>query len=387
MGRKLRVGFAEIEDASSQSSWSGTPLSILQALRRNPDVEVELISPLKTAVRWKYSLLKLRCSLARENYDWRREEGSLRYFAAQIESVFHKRKLDVVFSTSSIPVARLDSSIPSVFWTDAIFHAMDGYYPGKWCERTRRAGRRQEEAALQRCKFASYSSLWAANGAKELTSPDRVKVLPYGPNLRIEHGRDEVQRWIRERSQSSPGKCTLLFVGLDWQRKGGDVAVEAARHLSEAGNPTKLRIIGPPPPRPLPHYVEAVGFLDKQQPDGYKRLVETYRTSDIFILPSRAECSAIVLAEAAAFGLPVLTCDTGGLADYVLNGRNGFRLPVEDNGTLFAEKAKAILEDYEAFAKNAYAEFEERLNWDTSVGLLVELLKRASERRTVLATR
>jgi len=384
MGRKLRVGFVEIQDACLQSSWSGTPLSILQALRRSPDVEVELISPLKTAAKWKYLPWKLRCRLAGENYDWRREEGSLRSFAAQIEPVFRQKNLDVVFSTSSIPVSRLDRSIPSVFWTDAIFHAMDGYYPGRWCERTRRAARRQEEAALQRCKFACYSSTWAASGAKELTSPERVKVLHYGPNLRIEHGGKEVLKWIRERRQSSPGKCTLLFVGLDWQRKGGAVAVEAARQLRQAGADAKLRIIGHEPAEPLPHYVEVVGILDKQQPEGYRKIVEMYRTSDIFILPSRAECSAIVLAEAAAFGLPVLTCETGGLADYVLNGVNGFRLAVEDDGTLFAEKAKLILNDYERFAGNAYAEFEKRMNWETSVGLLIELLKQASRRQAVL---
>ncbi len=387
MERKLRVGFAEIEDASSQASWSGTPLSILQALRRNPDVEVELISPLKTAAKWKYLPLKLLCRLARENYDWRREEGSLRYFAAQIEPVFHTKRLDVVFSTSSIPLARLDRSIPSVFWTDAIFHALDGYYPAKWCERTRITGRKQEETALQRCKFACYSSQWAAQGARELTSPDRVKVLSYGPNLRIEHGKEEVLRWLRERRKSSPQECTLLFVSVDWQRKGGDVAVETARRLNQAGIPTKLRIIGHPPPQSLPPYVEAVGFLDKQQPDGYRKLTEMYQTSDIFILPSRAECYGVVVPEAAAFGLPALVSDTGGLAGSVVEGKSGFRLPVTDDGTLFAEKAKVILDDYETFAGNAYAEFENRMNWDTSVELLVELLKRASGRQALAETR
>jgi glycosyltransferase involved in cell wall biosynthesis len=212
-------------------------------------------------------------------------------------------------------------------------------------------------------------------------------VLPFGPNLRVEHGREEVLRWIEERRRSSLQKCTLLFVGLDWQRKGGDVAVEAARQLNESGIPTKLRIIGHPPSGSLPHYVEAVGLLDKQQPDGYKKFVEIYRTSDIFILPSRAECYGVVVPEAAAFGLPALICDTGGLADCVLDGTNGFRLPVADDGTLFAQKAKDILSDYETFARNAYSEFENRMNWDTSVGLLVKLLKLASGRDVVSETR
>ena len=387
MGRKLRVGFAEIDDACSHSSWSGIPFSILQALRRNPDVEVELISPLKTAVRWKFAPWRLRCRLAGEKYDWRREEGSLRSFATQIETIFRKKKLDAIFSPSSIPLARLDRSIPSVFWTDALFHTMDGYYPFNWCERTRKAARRQEEAALDRCAFACYASHWAADAARQFTSPERVKVLPFGANFRIEHGRDEVYALIRERSQTSPRECTLLFVGVDWQRKGGRVAVEAARQLNEAGIRTRLRVVGQPPTSPVPDYVEVVGFLDKNNPENYNRLTEIYRTSDIFILPSRAECFGCVVPEAGAFGLPALVCDTGGLADTVVNGASGFSLPMEDDGTLFARKAMTILDSYEFFAKCAYAEFKDRMNWDTSVALLVELLKQAAGRQAVLESR
>ncbi len=379
MERKLKVGFVEIGDASSVRTWSGTPFNILQAIRVNHNVEVTLISPLKTTFKWLYFLPKMRCTLAKEAYDWRREEGSLRSFARQIESVFRSRKLDVVFSTSSVPVTRLDASIPSVFWTDAVFQSYDGYYPGKWSKRTRRIAGKQEEAALHRSSFACYSSHWAASAAQALTEPDHVKVLPFGPNLPIEHGRAEVLDWIQERRNAQKLRCNLLYVGLDWVRKGGPVAVEAARVLNDLGISTKLTVVGHPPREPLPSFVEVVGFVDKNQPEGYRRLVNLYRTSDIFILPSRAECSAVVLAEAAAFGLPVLTCDTGGLPDYVTNGKNGFRIPVEDGGALFAEKAKSILSEYDQFAINAYTEFEERLNWDVSVRHLVELLKRAAD--------
>ncbi len=379
MERKLRVGFADIEDASSVASWSGTPFNVLQALRGNPDVEVELISPLKSTKKWLYMPHKLRSAMAKEVYDWRREEGSLRSFAAQIESRAREKALDVIFSTSSIPGTRLGPSVPFVFWTDAIFHALEGYYPGKYSKRSHRIGCVQEEAALRRADFACYSSHWAAEMASKLTSPECVKVLPFGPNLRIEHGRIDVEGWIRERREASSQNCNLLFVGVDWRHKGGSMAVETARHLNESCGLTTLKVIGFRPSESLPSFVEVIGFIDKSRPEGYGHLTAVYRDTDILILPSRAEYSAIVLAEAAAFGLPVLTCDTGGLADYVSNHKNGFRLPVEDGGTLFAERAKLILAAYEGFARNAYAEFEDRLNWDASVKQLVEILKRAAQ--------
>ncbi len=45
------------------------------------------------------------------------------------------------------------------------------------------------------------------------------------------------------------------------------------------------------------------------------RLVELYRTSDVFALPTLAETFGIAAAEAAATGLPVVATDVGGLPD------------------------------------------------------------------------
>ncbi len=128
MRKKLRVGFVSIQDASLVSTWSGTPFSILQSLRRHPDVDVELISPLGQNLKWLYLPLILKYKAFHMGFDWQREALSLRYFASRIESAFRNKKLDVIFSTSSIPVTRLATSVPTVFWTDGYFQTMEDYY-------------------------------------------------------------------------------------------------------------------------------------------------------------------------------------------------------------------------------------------------------------------
>ena len=380
MEKKLRIGFASIEDASSVSSWSGIPLNVLNVLRKDPSVEVEMISPLGQGLKRIYAPFKLQAKIFKKSYDWKRECGSLRHFAKQIEAAFLERNLDVIFSTSSIPGTLLEPSIPFVFWTDATFNLMVGYYSTNLLKRTLTAGRRQEEAALRRAQFSCYSSNWAADSAKEIAGPARVKVLPFGPNLPIEHTKSDVDGWIAERRAMRPKSLSLLFVGIGWERKGGAVAVKAARILNDAGVATTLRVVGSTPPEPLPPFVESVGFINKREPEGYRRMIELYRTSDIFILPSRAEAFGVVVSEAAAFGMPALVCATGGLTETVMQGRTGFQLPLEDDGRLFAEKAITVLHDYDTFAANAYAEYQSRLNWGTSVSLLAELLSRAAKR-------
>jgi hypothetical protein len=128
-----------------------------------------------------------------------------------------------------------------------------------------------------------------------------------------------------------------------------------------------------------------LGFINKRDPEGYRKLEELYRTSDLFVLPSRAEAFGVVVAEAAAFGLPALVCRTGGLTETVREGETGFLLPIEDDGRVFAERAQMVLRDYERFARNAYAEFATRMNWRTSVDRLVELLREAAHSRGAVA--
>jgi glycosyltransferase involved in cell wall biosynthesis len=384
MGETIRVGFVSIDDASSQGTWAGIPVRILEKLNEHPEIHVELISPLKKELKWFYLPAKLREKFTGQAFIWYLTRRSQRYFARQVESVVEEKRLDAVFSTSSIPIGYLRADIPAVFWTDAVFHTMYGYYSGLFAhlsKRTIRDGRDQEERALRRADFACYSSGWAADAAKQFTAEERVKVLPFGANLDIRHDRTAVERWIVERRAERPDACVLLFAGVQWERKGGAIALECARLLNDRGLRTTLRVLGCIPPAPIPSFVEMLGFIDKAGEEGKQQIGEIFRTSDIFILPSRAEAFGIVVCEAAAHGVPALVCQTGGLGETVREGVSGFRLSVQDGGSGFADKARIIMSDYGRFAQGAFAEFTERLNWESSVNILVGLLKEAIEKR------
>ena len=74
----------------------------------------------------------------------------------------------------------------------------------------------------------------------------------------------------------------------------------------------------------------------------------------------------LCLAEASAYGLPIFTYDTGGVGNYVINGVNGYRLPLKDNASEFAEKIKNSITTGKLtqMKETAITLYKEKLNWE-----------------------
>ena len=89
------------------------------------------------------------------------------------------------------------------------------------------------------------------------------------------------------------------------------------------------------------------------------------KTCDLFLLPTRAECAGIVFAEASAFGLPIFTYDTGGVSDYVINGKNGYRLSLNSTGKDFACMIETVITRNKSgmLSEGGRNLYLDRLNW------------------------
>src|SRR5438105_13550509 len=111
-----------------------------------------------------------------------------------------------------------------------------------------------------------------------------------------------------------------------------------------------------------------IPYLNKGDEDQSKEIENLYMISDFFLLPTRVDCTPFVFNEANAFGLPVITADTGGVPDVVSNGENGYVLPYSARGSEYAQMIAEIYQDelrYSAQVQSCRAAFESRLNWDT----------------------
>ena len=86
-------------------------------------------------------------------------------------------------------------------------------------------------------------------------------------------------------------------------------------------------------------HVHFIDFLKKEE------LLNYYKVADIFVLPTRGNVWGLVINEAMACGLPIITTDkcVDGL-ELIKNNENGFLVPIEDE-QLLAEKINVILND------------------------------------------
>lgn len=155
--------------------------------------------------------------------------------------------------------------------------------------------------------------------------PDKVAVLPPGV--------DTIGWTPGAAGPAGSAKGTrlrLLFVGADFERKGGDLLLQAWR----AGLATtfELDIVTRDSSLAASEGLRLHRGLTPNSP----ALKRQYAQADLFVLPSLGDASPFVVLEAMASGLPVVATRVGALDEMVDDGNTGLLIPPGDAGALAA---------------------------------------------------
>ena len=366
----MRIAFlaSDFLDPDSPRSWSGLPFFIRHAIE-SAGIETVTLSPVdirqaERMVRFLY-------------WRWMRGRRYLRYCdhallrhqARQYERGLAGIAVDAVFSPSTWPLAYLETELPIILWTDACFAGVLDFYHSftNLAPPSVSAGHAIEQLALNRCARALYATEWAAETTQRfyLIPEKKVSVVPFGGNLLEPPSLTEAEAIVRERPTSP---CRLLLVGVDWVRKGADIAVDTVKALAAAGLDCRLTIVGcsPPAGRTLPACVEVIPFIGKATVEDRRRINELYARSHFFIMPTRAEAFGIVFAEASTFGVPCLGTAVGGLPSVIKQGINGQLFPLEAQGEDYADWILNVMSSaahYREFALRAARHAAAHLTW------------------------
>lgn len=294
--------------------------TLLESLTRDTSVE-----PLWAPVDFDSEGLPWSMPLVRHNWSLR---GSMK--AAREMNRMIEEGVDAFFVhtiTISLLTAKFARAKPLVLSLDATPENYD--LVGSWYGHKAAPGpiealkRRFRGRALRRASAVVTWCDWAKKSLERDygVDPEMVHVIHPGASI------DRFSFGSERRVKNGNGRARLLFVGGDFHRKGGNILLQAYRaalkdvaelHLvteeaveSEAG-------------------VQVYRGLGPNSPE----LISLYESADVFVLPTLGDCFPVVMGEAMAAGLPIVTTDVGAVSEAVHEGENGFVVPAGDDVAL-----------------------------------------------------
>jgi starch synthase len=148
-------------------------------------------------------------------------------------------------------------------------------------------------------------------------SPERIALLPLGVDV---HQFQYIRRPLH-------GPLKVLFVGGIGQRKGIKYLLEAVKQLNSPQ--IELLLLGPRPAddRPLKAYSNWYRYLGRTDQAG---VVREMQNADVLVLPSVFEGFGLVIVEAMATGMPVITSTHSCGPEIIREGIDGFILPPDN---------------------------------------------------------
>jgi len=169
----------------------------------------------------------------------------------------------------------------------------------------------------------------------------------------------------------------LLFVGA-FERKGLDVAIRA---LARLRHDAELVAVGGGDHERYRRLAAALGIADRVTLEPPRAdIAAVFAAADLFVFPTRYEPFGMVIGEALASGLPVVTSGRAGAADLIRDGVSGWVVTDPEDDAAFAAAVDRILEDDDARAAmgRAAREAVKDLTWDSVAAQTLEVYRSAA---------
>lgn len=154
-----------------------------------------------------------------------------------------------------------------------------------------------------------------------------------------------------KRNNDSRFDVTLISVGKIKKVKNFETTIDACRCLIEEGYSVKLTIVGKMIDASYIDLFNKYPFIDYVGEKSKELLIDYYKNSDVFVLPSHKETFGLVYAEAMSQGLPVIYTRGQGFDGQFEDGKVGFSVD-DNNSEEIARKIKCILKNYDDIAYN-----------------------------------
>lgn len=350
------VGIVSPWDIGNDRSWSGAIHPMVEEMQRHTEV-VDLGRAPSTPTIVDRGFAKLSGMLGR---GYLVDHAVLTSYvnSRAIERVVSSLQLDAVVSIAgSTYTLKIPEALPVVQIADATFSSLVDFYPSlsnlNWL--SEKQGLIVDRLSARRSDHFMAASQWAASAIhSELAVPQRkITVAPFGPGPAAKYR----NRYLME--AATHDALRILFVSTNWIRKSGPEVLEIFSRYRSSSPSSQLIVVGDAPGAPL----EGVEYLGRLNPD---EIARQYARADVLIEATQANAAGMTLTDAAAFGLPVIARNVGGIPTIVQDCETGFLVSPSKDFVVESLKFLKHLQDKklrQVLSLKSRRNFEENLSW------------------------
>jgi hypothetical protein len=161
-----------------------------------------------------------------------RDPKVVKFRAKIIDKLVAKHNPDLIFSPGSLELAYLKSTVPKIFWTDATFRQIRGYYPNLSEYKFKLSDNIELETfnSIDSLIFSNQTAAASAINDYNIAK-DKVHFVNFGPCIDNSFTEQEIINLIDNRINDNVFK--MLFVGIDPYRKGLDFIKESLHQIKD----------------------------------------------------------------------------------------------------------------------------------------------------------
>lgn len=300
------VAVVALGDPESPQTWSGTTAGVLLALRELGARAHAVDLTLPPGV--EQTLLLAGAAPSRNRFDAQSASLTMR-----VRSRLAQLRVQNVALDGAVQVGtnfQLPAGLPYVTLEDMTVRQGLALHPvfSRMSPRGVAGWERRRAHVYARARVCTAASHWVADSliADYGIAPERTAVVGLGANHLTDPG-NEGRDW---------GTPQFLFVGLDWERKGGPILLRAFSDVRSAHPDATLDLVGGHPLVDQPGVV-GHGVRSRANTDDRRLISELFSRATCLVMPSQVEPFGIVHIEAASAGIPSIGSSVGGPRDII----------------------------------------------------------------------
>jgi glycosyltransferase involved in cell wall biosynthesis len=313
----MHINFITTQSLTSISGgWSGMNVNIFNQL--NKYFEVTYIGPInpKTNISEKLTSKFFRTfGLKGKFFFFSPKRLSI---IAEILASKMNNHADALFFHGSTPWINFAPTKPYFAYLDASFHTFLSVYskPTDFNKKDIDRILKLERVFLQNARRIFFSSKWALEETKSNyhLNGDNFTIAGLGGHMAI------------PTELNLASSCSLLFISVDFVKKGGITVIETFEILKKQIPNLILNIVGQKPPESVLKKEGIVyhGFLHKNIPDEVSKLEELFSTALFLLHPTQKDMTPLVIVEAGYYGIPAIAPSMFGIPEMIEDNETGF---------------------------------------------------------------